>query len=146
MDTTETAAKLGTTPRILRQFLRSTYSTFVAVGSGSRYDFTDSDLPMLTRRFDEWKSGARVTKRKPRGSKATTPVTTATPSTAPRLPSKRDRTVWEEEGEVIIEDIRRPEIRARIKRDAQRAEDRLMMILMSKGLHISQLGDRKATA
>jgi hypothetical protein len=44
MDTSEVAEKLGTTPRILRQFLRSPSSTFVAVGSGSRYDFTAKDL------------------------------------------------------------------------------------------------------
>jgi hypothetical protein len=144
VDTTETATKLGTTPRILRQFLRSNYSTFVAVGSGSRYDFNERDLPMLDKRFSEWKGGVKSKATKTRNKKS--PV--IPPVTRPRLPkpSKKDRAVWEEEGQVEIEDIRSPRVRARVKADAQAAEDRLMMLLMAKGMHVSQLGDRRKVA
>lgn len=144
MDTTEAAARLGTTPRNLRQFLRHPSSTFIAVGSGSRYDFDESDLPTLERRFSDWKSGNKGTTPAPK-TKLAPPPKSAAP--ARRQPSKKDREVWEEEGVVRIPDIRKPRVRARVLADARAAEDRLMMLLMSKGLHISQLGDqRKASA
>lgn len=139
MDTAEVAQKLGTTPRQLRQFLRSPLSTFVAVGSGARYDFTDADLPTLQRRFSDWQSGT---------SKGTRTRTSSPPrpTRKPAQPSKSDLRVWAEEGPVEMDDIRRPEVRARVKAAARAAEDQLMMLLMSKGMHISQLGDsRKAS-
>lgn len=143
MDTSEAAAKLGTTPRVLRQFLRSPMSTFVAVGSGSRYDFDEADLPTLLKRFSDWRSGNKST---------TLPKAKLTPSSKPsppvrREPSKKDREVWAEEGPVQIADIRKPHVRRRVLADARAAEDRLMLLLVSKGMHISQLGDaRKVTA
>lgn len=148
MDTSEAAAKLGTTPRILRQFLRSSSSTFVAVGSGSRYDFEESDLPTLEKRFQDWRSGGKG-KRKGTATPKKSKLAPALKPTSPakRQPSRKDVQVWEEEGPVQIADIRKPNVRARVLADAKAAEDRLMMLLMSKGLHISQLGDqRKATA
>jgi hypothetical protein len=143
MDTSEAAARLGTTPRTLRQFLRSPMSTFVAVGSGSRYEFTEQDIPTLQKRFTDWRSGNKT-------AVPTTPKLTPAPRPATptrRQPSKKDRAVWEEEGVIRIDDIRNPRVRARVKANAQAAENRLMMLLMSRGLHVTQLGDqRKATA
>lgn len=151
MDTTEAAARLGTTPRTLRQFLRHPSSTFIAVGSGSRYDFDEADIPTLTKRFADWRSGNKTTPKKK--SPKTGPITPKTnPAAAIRKrapkPSKKDEKVWQEEGSVVIADIRQPRVRARVLADARAAEDRLMMLLMSRGLHVSQLGDapRKATA
>lgn len=139
MDTAEVAQKLGTTPRILRQFLRSSVSTFVAVGSGARYDFNEADLPTLQRRFSDWRSGTS------KGTHTRTP-STPRPTRKATQPSKADLRVWAEEGPIQIEDIRRPEVRARVKAAARAAEDQLMMLLMSKGMHVSQLGDpRKAS-
>ena len=60
MDTKDVAQRIGTTPRTLRQFLRSAYSTFVPVGSGARYDFTERELPTISKRFREWTSEAIV--------------------------------------------------------------------------------------
>jgi hypothetical protein len=118
-------------------------STFVAVGSGSRYEFTEQDIPTLQKRFSDWRSGNKA-------SPPTTPKLAPAPRPAVptrRQPSKKDRAVWEEEGIIQIEDIRNPRVRARVKANAQAAEDRLMMLLVSRGLHVTQLGDqRKATA
>lgn len=137
MDTTEVAEKLGTTPRVLRQFLRSDHSTFVAVGSGARYDFNDRDFPTLQKRFGEWQGAGKP---KPEGSKKT-----KSPSKA-KAPTQliKDSQEWEAEGPVVIEDIRDPRVRARVKRAAAAAEAELMMLLLSKGLHITQLGDRES--
>jgi hypothetical protein len=52
--------------------------------------------------------------------------------------------VWFEEGPIRIEDIRDPRVRARVKRDAQAAEMRLMLLLLAKGMHVTQL-DREAS-
>lgn len=140
MDTTEVAERLGTTPRTFRQFLRSPISTFVPVGSGARYDFTDRDFPTIEKRFAEW-----TEKGKPRPDTAKKAKPTATPR-ANKVDKQRarDLTEWAEEGPVELEDIRDPRIRARVKADAQAAEDRLMLRLMAAGLHITQLGDRKS--
>lgn len=137
MNTAEVADKLGTTPRILRQFLRHPSSTFVAVGSGSRYDFRSSDLPMLEKRFNEWQGSGKP--------KASTPKrkTTKVRKSPDEVRAARDREVWEEEGPVQLEDIRDPRVRARVRADAKAAEDRLMMLLMSKGRHVTQMGDQQ---
>lgn len=139
MDTTEVAGRLGTTPRILRQFLRSPSSTFVAVGSGARYEFTERDLPTLTKRFAEWNANGKP---KPEGTKPKPARVKDRDPEAARL--ERDAKVWAEEGPVVLQDIRNPTVRARIKADARAAEDRLMLRLMAVGLHITQLGDRCA--
>ena len=137
MDTAEVAAQLGTTARQLRVFLRSTHSTFVPVGSGARYDFTEREIPTLRKRFAEWQKAG-----KPR------PVTAPKADTKPTRSKltdreKRDQKVWSEEGEVKIPDIRDPRVRARALADARAAEDRLMVRLMAAGLHITQLGDKR---
>jgi len=138
MNTNEAAARLGTTARILRQFLRSPGSTFVAVGSSSRYDFTDRDMPMLTKRFNEWKTNG-----KPRS--AGKPPSTDTPARKSKLSAKEkqriaDEKVWAEEEPFVLPDISDPKIRARVRRDEAAREERLMMLLMAEGLHLTQRG------
>jgi len=140
MDTAQVAAELGTTARTLRVFLRSAHSTFRAVGSGARYEFTDRELPTLKKRFAEWQKAG-----KPRPSATPTKSEAKTRKSAPKLSNreKRDRQVWAEEGDVKIPDIRDPRVRARALADAAAAEDRLMLRLMAAGLHITQLGDKR---
>lgn len=139
MDTTEVATHLGTTPRTFRQFLRSPMSTYQAVGSGARYDFTERDLPTITKRFAEWQGAG-----KPKPA-------SATPTPATRKPKadkdrEKDAVVWAEEGPIVIADIRDPRVRARVKAAAQAAEDRLAVLLMAKGMHVAQGYAPKAKA
>lgn len=142
MNTTEVAELLGTEPRRLRQFLRSSASSFVAVGSSSRYDFTDRDLPTLRKRFGEWTRGARTTP-PANGNKPKLPK-----PAAPAQPTQRqvDMAVWVEEeeqhGPIVLPDLRDPVVRAEVRRVAREQEERLMLQLMAAGLHITQLGDR----
>lgn len=141
MDTTQVADHLNTTARQLRQFLRSPWSTYVAVGSGARYEFKPSDMPTLEKRFAEWRAEgrSRVTDAapSPRSTKATS-------RKAPSPRASRDRAVWDEEGAVVVPDIRDPRVRARVRADAAAQEARLEMMLLAAGLHITQLGDRKS--
>jgi hypothetical protein len=141
LTTNEVASELGIAPRTLRQFLRSPASTFAAVGSGSRYEFKESDLPTIRKRFAEWSGNGRAKH-------------DLRPDRAPRVRSRRveitqdmrDRAVWAEEeaehGPVVLPDIRDPRVRKRVLDASRAAEDRLMMRLMAVGLHVTQLGDR----
>lgn len=143
MDTAEVAQVLGTTPRLLRQFLRSDYSTFQAVGSGARYDFTDKDVPTLTRRFSDWRKDGKP---QPNGQQR---ARVANPKRSTPKADKqhaRDQQEWNEEGTVVLDDIRDPRVRARVRRDAEAAEARLMTRLAAHGLHIFQLGDPRVSA
>ena len=140
MDTSQAAELLGTNARTLRVFLRSAHSTFVPVGSGARYDFTDREIPTLKRRFEAWQRAGKprpMAVAQKSGSKSPRPVSRTTPR------EKRDAQVWAEEGEVQLPDIRDPRVRARALSDARAAEDRLMLRLVAVGLHISQLGDKR---
>jgi hypothetical protein len=129
MDTKTVAEALGTEPRILRRFLRDKSSTFRAVGSGARYDFTEADLPELERRFSVWA-----------GNKQTARVTTPRKQVDEvREQQLRDQAVWAEEGPVLMEDIRDPRVRNRIKRKAAQQEAWLEARLMACGLHVSQM-------
>lgn len=136
MDTTEVATMLGTTPRVFRAFLRSPMSTFVAVGSGARYEFSDRDVPTLEKRFSEWQGAG-----KPRPDSGTVKESSPKVPKADRDRAK-DEQLWAEEGLVELEDIRDPRIRARVKRAARAAEDKLELLLMARGLHITQLGNK----
>lgn len=142
MNTAEVAEALGTTPRTLRQFLRSPASTFVAVGSGARYDFTKADLPTLKKKFAEWNGSG-----KPK-AKTTRPKTPKPRVSAEDKRAAKDQEVWAEEVEkndgkpIVLEDMRDPRVRARVRSEAKAAEERLMLLLLSKGLHVTQLGDR----
>lgn len=136
MDTKDVANHLGTTARVLRQFLRSGHSSFVSVGSGARYEFSPADLPTLVRRFSDWQGSG-----KPQPSREAAPAVVQRSESAARKQTKIDEEVWAEEGPVELEDIRQPRVRARVRQAAQQAEDRLMMLLMAKGLHVSQKGN-----
>jgi hypothetical protein len=135
MDTSEVAAIIGTHPRQLRAFLRSPISTFVAVGSGARYEFTETDIPLIKKRFTEWQGQG-----KPKAT--TTPASPARTTTSAfakaRTARLRDQAVWEEEGAVVIPDIRDPRIRREVKERARRAEEALNLRLLAVGLHITQ--------
>ena len=134
MDTKEVAAHLGTTARILRQFLRSPMSTYVAVGSGARYDFTEKDLSTLEKRFTEWQGAGKP---KPPTQKKAKPAADKKKSKVDTQRVK-DQEVWEEEGEVLLEDIRDPRVRARVRANARDAEERLELRLLALGMHITQ--------
>lgn len=76
----QVATYLKTEAKTLRQFLRSDASTFEAVGSGGRYEFTEADLPKIKQEFTAWREAhaARGSKRGPRGEKAAVAVETVT--------------------------------------------------------------------
>lgn len=140
MDTTQVAQLLGTNARTLRVFLRSSHSTFQAVGSGARYDFTEREIPTLRKRFEAWQSAG-----KPRPSAAISKTEGKSRRPVSKLTArqKRDQQVWAEEGDIKLPDIRDPRVRARALADAAAAEERLMLRLLAVGLHVSQLGDQK---
>lgn len=113
LSTREVAAELGTSPKVLRQFLRQD-DTFGGVGSGARYAFTSKDLPRLKKRFAAWQ-----------GNRALTTTTKVDHDGQPGLPldvlgRKDERT------------------RAMIKKQAEERVDRLEKMLKERGLHISQ--------
>jgi hypothetical protein len=126
IDTKAVAAALGTEPKVLRRFLRDPKSTYAAVGSGSRYNFTENDLPELTRRFQEWS-----------GNKASRPVVVRVPQDE-NTQREKDIAVWEEEGPVFMADIRDPRVRRRVKAIAAAQMARLDERLLAAGLHVSQ--------
>jgi hypothetical protein len=145
MNTKQVAELLGTDPRTLRQFLRSSASTFVAVGSGARYDFTERDVPTIKKKFSEWSGAVRGATTTPALVRRVrpavpTPEGLATIGDAQR---QRDHEVWAEEGPIHMPDIRDPKVRARVRRDAEDREARLMMLLMSKGMHVMQRRDKR---
>lgn len=139
MDTKTIACALGTEPRILRRFLRDPKSTFQAVGSGSRYTFTEADIPELERRFQDWMGNKQATR--------PTPIfrVTVDPEEAQRL---RDEAVWAEDAShlVKLEDLRDPRVRARVRAKAAAQERRLNELLLAVGLHLSQRQGRLAAA
>jgi hypothetical protein len=147
MDSSTAAAKIGTTPKVLRRFLRSSASSFRAVGSGARYDFRESDIDRLRKEFNAWSSGrcevpTVKAKESRRGGKRT------------KISREdRDRAVWAEEdqqrgGPLILPNINDPRVRAAVRAEAIRQEAVLAERLMAVGLHISQPGwdrNRKAS-
>jgi hypothetical protein len=131
MDTKQAAVKLGTTPKRLRQFLRHRTSTYTAVGSTSRYEFQDTDLPELERRFRRWADGKVMP----------TPKAEIMQAKATSR-EDRDRGVWAEEAaagkRVVLDDLRNPSVRARVRAIAAAQEARLNQRLLAAGVHISQ--------
>jgi hypothetical protein len=150
VDSNQAAAVIGTTPRILRQFLRSPSSTFVAVGSGARYEFSDRDIPTLRKRFSEWAGTGRP---KPSIRKPVPQTTNGFhPATPADLQAQRDREVWAEEdierakrglGPLVLPDIRDPRVLARVRAAEAERDQRLELLLMARGMHITQMGDRR---
>lgn len=138
MNSREVADRLGTDARTLRRFLRDPKSTFQAVGSGGRYEFTENDLPALEKRFKVWLEGQA-----PKPRTEPTAVVTVVPRASRKTQEERDREVWAEEGTVFIPDIRDPGVRARVQLEAQERARRLDERLLAAGLHISQWRDRE---
>lgn len=140
MDTIEVASMLKIAPRTLRLFLRSPVSTFTAVGSGARYDFTERDIPTIKRRFAEWQKAG-----KPKS--ATIP---AQRSPAPAKPQRtdaeeqrwRDEQVWAEEGTlgvaVSLPDIKNPYVLKRVRQAEADRVARLELLMLAAGIHITQ--------
>lgn len=135
VDTAEVASALKTDAKVLRRFLRSPASPIKAVGSGSRYRITQADLPMLQEAFKKWAKGRPNT---------IAPKPRTAPETVDAIEDqrRRDEEVWAEEeakrGPIILEDIRDPRVRAKVRAKAQRQEDRLEALLLAHGLHITQ--------
>lgn len=55
----EAAEEIGTTPRLLRRFLRSNDSWKNATQAG-RYEFSEAEVASLKKQFDRWQSGRKV--------------------------------------------------------------------------------------
>lgn len=129
MNTSETAAKLDTTPRVLRRFLRSD-PTYLNAGSGGRYDFSLSDIPTLKKRFVAW---SEKNSSRPRVSAGVE----STPRRAVKSDSSADR--------VSIREAmsNNPRTRAAIRQAAEARVDRLEEMLRASGHHISQPGVAK---
>lgn len=141
MDTKVIASMLGTDTRVLRRFLRDPKSTFKAVGSGSRYEFTESDLPELTRRFQDWIGNKQPMR---------PPVTLKVVDSAEEQ-RKRDMEVWAEEdarrgGPLVMADIRDPKVRRAVRAKADEWDRRLNERLLASGMHISQRRYQAAAA
>lgn len=69
----QVATMLNTEAKTLRQFLRSPASTFEAVGSGGRYEFTEGDVPQIKQEFDAWRSAHAARGSKRTAGKGSTP-------------------------------------------------------------------------
>jgi hypothetical protein len=138
MDTRAVADALNTDPKTLRRFLRDKSTSFIPVGSGSRYNFTSADLDAIRAQFEPWsqRQAAKASEKpvRARSTVARTGVTRA----------DRDAAVWAEEAPVVLEDIRNPRVRAEVRRLAREAEARLTAQLLAAGLHVTQKRDRAA--
>lgn len=75
----QVATRIGTDAKQLRKFLRDENSTYNAVGQGGRYDFKESELPLIAKAFADWSS----TKTRRNRPARTTSAAGATP-TLPR--------------------------------------------------------------
>lgn len=117
MNTRTVAALIGTEPATLRKFLRDPSSTFRAVGSGARYEFEESDIPTLKRKFTEWAKGQ---------TKETKVTTKRAPHTSSKTPKPEvDQAVWDDEAEVIVPDVRDPRVRAQVRQREMAARQAL---------------------
>lgn len=125
MNTSDAAARLETTPRVLRRFLRSD-STYRNAGSGGRYDFDETDLPTLRKRFDAWVSG------KPAVSSG------GSPRVGRQRTQSNDNGVSADTIPTHMIRSRDPKTRAAIRAAAEARVDRLEKQLMAAGVHISQ--------
>ncbi|MCE0764829.1 hypothetical protein LWC35_18230 [Pseudonocardia kujensis] len=79
--TKSAAEACGTTPRLLRQFLRAS-KDYEAVGSGGRYAFEADALPQLTARFRAWLA-EREAAAKARAEQAAKEAAEDTPNPSP---------------------------------------------------------------
>jgi len=108
----QVATYLGTEAKTLRQFLRSPASTFEAVGSGGRYEFSDSDLPKIKSEFEAWKAGHAG-----RGAKRGKNADPEAKSSAPEVE------IEELDEDEELDDTPAPKAKAKAKPAAKPAED-----------------------
>lgn len=127
VNTTDAAKRLGTDPKTLRRFLRWKKSTYEAVGSTGRYEFADTAIPELQKRFDKWYASKTAAKRPVDDAQ-----TSATPAEAVHDPADR----------IVLEDIRDPRVRERVRAVQRSQEARLDERLLAAGLHITQRGSK----
>lgn len=124
MNSAEAAQAIGTDAPTLRKFLRSAASTFRAVGSGARYVFDDSDLPVLKRKFAAWEASL---------NKASNPPAKRAPHTTTKTPKTEvDREVWADEPEFVVPDVRDPRIRAMVRAQEIQAREALRELIDSR--------------
>lgn len=121
MNTAEVAAKLDTTPKVLRRFLRAD-PTFNNAGSGGRYTFQPSDIPALKKRFSAWQDKNSSRPKNVKAVQRIAPGDGVEDMIDPALLRVRSRRQQEE-----------------IRRLAEARVDRLEEMLKAKGLHISQM-------
>jgi len=139
MDTSAVASAIGTDPRTLRRFLRSSQSAFQAVGCGARYDFTEEDILPIREGFIRW------------NAQRTPSVINSRPKSSARIEildstkarRDRDEQVWAEEAAagtlpINLPNIHHPRVRRYVQEVARRQENRLMEMVMAAGLHITQ--------
>ena len=72
LSTKAVAEALGTDPKTLRRFLRSSTSMVGRVGQGSRYTFTKTEVTALKKRFAAWSKAQPAKKVAPVVTKAPT--------------------------------------------------------------------------
>lgn len=156
LSTADIATELGTTARTLRQFLRSSASTYTAVGSGARYEFTDSDLPTLRNRFLAWNTKGKVvsmtddTKRNDEAAPSKRAGYVNPKRKALRAMSQQDRDelVWMEEEDELGGPVEVPNVltnraaREQAWKVGRERAERLNARLLELGIHVSQQGRR----
>lgn len=132
MDSRAVADALGTTPKLLRQFIRAAAKAnkidVDPVGSGARYTFTADQVDALRCEFAAW---SHTQASKPARVMSTTKRTTKRRS---RSRDEIDRSVWNEEGDVFLPNINDPRIRAEVRERAADANARLMAMVARAGL------------
>ena len=68
LGTTEAAAKIGTTAKLLRKFLRDN-PNYGSVGIGGRYEFDGDQLSVLADDFKEWRGKRELAPRQRTGER-----------------------------------------------------------------------------
>lgn len=144
MNTEQAAQAIGTSQRVLRQFLRSPQSTFVPVGSAARYEFNDTELDTLRKLFQKWRGTTRGRKPTRRADETRISLksrhdTRMSPVELQRL---KDEQVWAEEGMVKLPNIRDPRILAEVRAAEAQRNATVEMLLLARGMHVTQWGDR----
>jgi hypothetical protein len=119
LSTRDTADRLSTTPKILRQFLRQD-DTFGGVGSGARYGIEEKDIPRLKARFEAWGQGRKNVW--PVKKDSDTDGSPGLPTSVLRARDRRTREM--------------------VARQAEERVNRLEAMLRERGLHISQMRER----
>lgn len=128
MNTTQAAEKVGTTPRMLRRFIRQS-NKYRNAGCGGRYEFQATDIPQLKKHFEAWH---------------TTIVTKVERPTVSRETLKKNYSDDDSSPDTVpVSAIRSARSRAQIKAAAEARVDRLEAMLKASGLHISQAGVAK---